>query len=96
MKLLRKILINPIYHVISGLFVAGAVYFSHYMRCTAKCSFKAIYYPNYIFLILSFLIFLITYKDECNETKVLVKESLSGYFFFIAFLLITIFLRGEA
>lgn len=94
MELLRKILSNTIYHIVSILLCAGAVYGAYYLRKVMQYSFKTIYYGGYVLLILSFLVFLITYKDKCEEKKALVKESLSGYFFFVAFFIITFILRG--
>ncbi len=96
MEALRKIISNTIFHIISLITSAGAIYGAYYMRYNLQYSFKTLYYLSYIFLILSFLIFLLTYKDENEDTKALVKESISGYFFFIVFFAITLILRGNA
>lgn len=96
MEALRKIISNTIFHIISLIISAGTVYYAYYLRYNLQCSFKTLYYSSYIFLILSFLVFLLTYKDKNENTKALVKESISGYFFFIVFLAITMILSGTA
>ena len=94
MDSLRRFLSNSIYNTFSLIISAGAIYGAYYLRKKMMYSFKNLYYGSYVFLILSFFVFLITYKDKCEDNKALFKESLSGYFFFIVFLSVTFILRG--
>lgn len=94
MGTVHKILSNTIFHIISFVVCAGTVFGTYYLRKFRQWPFKTLYYWGFAYLVISFLIFLTTYKDKNENNKELRKESLSGFFFFASFFLMTLILRG--
>ena len=94
MNNIRKFISHPVFYVIAFLGTGYAIFQSNYSRRALDASFKSISYISYIFLILSFIVFLITYKDKREDTKALIRESVTGYIFFIGFMALTFILRG--
>ncbi len=91
---LHTLLQSMICIIAAGVLSAGMVANCYYLRRICKAPFQSIYAVSLVFLVLSFLVFFISSHDEESELKPLVRESLSGYFFFAAFVFITIILRG--
>ena len=94
MDTIRKIISNIVFQVVSLILCCAGVAYAYYARTVLKCSFMKLYIAGYIGLILSFLVFLAAYNDKEADTKTSVKESISGYVFFLFFIGITLILRG--
>lgn len=94
MNTIRKIISNIFFQIFSLILSGGLVAYAYYARTVLKCTFMKLYIAGYIGLILSFLIFLITYNDKEADVKTSIKESISGYIFFLFFIGITLILRG--
>ena len=94
MNTVRKIISNTVFHIISLLLCGGLLAYAYYLRTVLRYSFLKLYCAGYLGLIISFVIFLIAYKDTEADAKTTVKESLSGYFYFLFFIGITMILRG--
>ena len=86
MNTIRKIISNIAFHIFSLILCGGLVAYAYYSRIVLKCSFMKLYIAGYIGLILSFLIFLVAYKDKEADTKTCIRESISGYIFFLFFM----------
>lgn len=94
MKKINTILSSRIFIFISAFVGLLATGFSYYRRRMLRMPFKGIYYLSLIMLLLSFICFLFSYRNKEAELKPLIRQSVPGYIFFLAFILITAILRG--
>ncbi|MCR5501831.1 MAG: hypothetical protein K6F53_02350 [Lachnospiraceae bacterium] len=80
--------------IIAALLCAGGVFFCYYERHVLKAPFRTVYRISLVYLVLSLITFLFGSMNRKSELKPLIVETLPGYFFFAAFVLITMVLRG--
>lgn len=80
--------------VIAALLSAGGVFFCYYERHVLHAPFRFVYRISLVYLLLSLIVFVISSQDKGSELKQLVIKTLPGYFFFAAFVFITMVLRG--
>ncbi|MCR4989621.1 MAG: hypothetical protein K6A38_01990 [Lachnospiraceae bacterium] len=94
MDQIRNFLQSKLFYAFSVIICATFVCVSYYLRKNLQFSFLTLYYAGYVFLIISFLIFLCAYKHKDADVRTTIRESLMGYLYFAAFMGITLILRG--
>lgn len=94
MNTIRQILANRIFQIISFIGTAGAIYYSYYERKLMHCDFNKVYNISIVLLLLSIAVIAISYFDKEADNKKLINETISGYIFFIGFIVLTVLLRG--
>ncbi len=94
MSVLRKILSNTVFHIVSFISCLAVVIFEYHRRKDLLATFNSVYAVAYVMFAVALAIFLAAYFDKKADSKTMFKESLSGYFFMISFFAIIFILRG--
>ena len=95
MNKIRKFLRTPISWVISFIFSVGSVIVIYNLRVGENpISYKYLNYGCLFLLLLSILDVFLAYKDKNSTAKEMMLEAIPSVFFFIAFFVTKMLLRG--
>ncbi|MCQ2080865.1 MAG: hypothetical protein MJZ11_04350 [Lachnospiraceae bacterium] len=93
-SLIKTIIQNPIFTFISLAFSIFMVYAIYDLRVTNHGPFKVADGMSILLLAFTLIDVLFAYFDKTSTFKELIKETIPGYIFFIAFLISKYMLRG--
>ncbi|MCQ2498080.1 MAG: hypothetical protein MJ133_03775 [Lachnospiraceae bacterium] len=93
-KKLNIFLSSPVYIIISLILSAGLTYLVYYLRIIEGVNYKLANGICLSLLVLCFINFFFVYKDKASAIKGLIKQSIPALFYFIAFFICKMFLRG--